>query len=110
MGRQKGSKNKTQETEPISNTGQTVQDAVDRASPIDTTPPSGKTPIERLPWFELSEDPDDGEWYWCLWSTNGKQMAISPIGYNQQNDCRMAVEVFNGQLGKKLKIAISHPG
>lgn len=101
-----GRKKKTPAAEPISDTGQTVQEPTITVPAAD----SGKTPIERLPWFEISEDPDDGEWYWCLWATNGRPLAQSPIGYNQQNDCRMAIEVFNGMLGKKLKIAISHPG
>lgn len=80
-------------TEPVSSDDGTVQTV---------------QPPQKSPWFELSED-EDGEWYWCLWASNGRQMAISPTGYNQQADCRTAIESFNGLLGKKVKIAISHP-
>lgn len=37
-------------------------------------------------FIELAKDPDDGRWYWMLWSTHGRKLAMSPTGHKKKAD------------------------
>lgn len=43
------------------------------------------------PWFEIAQDAE-GRWHWCLWSPNGRPLAISATLYERDKDCVTAAK------------------
>lgn len=43
-------------------------------------------------WFEIAQESPTGLWRWCLWSGNGRIMAVGLVGYSSLNECRAGVK------------------
>lgn len=54
-------------------------------------------PVSRQPYIELAQD-ENGDWSWCLWSVNGRPIAVSVMPFKRRNDCQKnlttALELF----------------
>lgn len=46
---------------------------------------SSKQRKEREPFVELAQDAEC-KWHWCLWTANGKSVAMNVDGFERQND------------------------
>ena len=53
--------------------------------------------VSRQPYIEMAQD-ENGDWSWCLWSVNGRPMAVSVMPFKRRNDCQKnlttALELF----------------
>lgn len=76
------------EPEQVTETVQTVQNHTDDGL------------MKRKPWFEIVAD--QGKWHWCLWSGNGRQMAINCTPYRNVSECKNAIEAFVASLNGKV--------
>ena len=69
-------------------TDQLIEDAVEEPEP------------SRTPYIELAQD-ETGNWSWCLWSTNGRPMAVSVMPFRRRHDCQKnlntALELFRAK-------------
>jgi uncharacterized protein YegP (UPF0339 family) len=58
---------------------------------------SEEPPISRQPYIELAQD-ENGDWSWCLWSVNGRPIAVSVMPFKRRHDCQKnlttALELF----------------
>lgn len=53
------------------------------------TPQTGQTGQKVPPWVEVAQD-EEGKWHWCLWSSNGRQLATNIVPYERQKDAVQA--------------------
>jgi uncharacterized protein YegP (UPF0339 family) len=58
------------------------------------------------PWFEIA--PHAGEWYWVLWSENGRPLAIGGRGYATKNKAREAIDNVVKTASPAVKIVIAY--
>lgn len=57
----------------------------------------------REPYIELAQD-DEGKWNWCLWSGNGRIIAMNGDNYNDKKGAQAAIRVLKDLLSKPLKM------
>lgn len=64
---------------------------------------------ERIAWFEVAQDPADGHlWKWCLWSGNGRIVALSPGGYERRETAVNAAALCVTLAAKAKFVMQSH--
>lgn len=62
---------------------------------------------KRTAYFEVAMD-KQGQWHWCLWTANGRAMALNADGYNERNDCTRAIETLQEIMKQPLQIVVAH--
>lgn len=55
------------------------------ASPVPKPAKPASKRGERDPFVELAQD-EKGLWHWCLWTKNGRAIAMNTSGFERQND------------------------
>lgn len=68
---------------------------------------TGQAGRQHTPFFEISED-GGGDFHWCLWSGNGRQLATNPIPYARQKDALQAIKSLSGVAAKATIVVKSH--
>jgi len=76
------------------------------------TPQTGhtgqKAKQNRVPWFEMAQDAEK-QWHWCLWSTNGRAIALNPQGFLRRNDCAANIQAVREAMKRgDSPIVIAH--
>lgn len=82
-------------------TVQTVQE------PTDETVGPFKEVNSKRGRVELAKD-EDGQWHWCLWSSNGNQLAINAIPYPRLNDAKVGFNAAARAINSVQGFVIVH--
>lgn len=75
-------------------------------SSSDTVQTGHPAPL-RKPFFEVAQD-DQGQWHWCLWSSNGRQLAVNANSFPRRSDCTNSIIALKNSVGPECTIAVAH--
>lgn len=56
------------------------------------------------PWFEIAKTEEGYEW--CLWTGNGRPLAVSAMHYGTVNDCKQAIRTLITRLKNPEEIQL----